>query len=92
MTRRPLWAGSITALAAAAAVIVVIMIRGTAPPPPNSTFEAAMTNYLQSEQHFTSSAGLQSLDAVAMAVANEFELSLRGGVRFEHLPSGKAMA
>jgi len=102
ITRRPLWVGSIAALAAAAAVIAVIMIRGMAPPPPNSTFEAAMTNYLQSEQRFSSSAGLQSLDAVAMALANEFgypyvwDFSSLGltlvGARFEHLPSGKVMA
>ena len=101
MTRRPLWVGSIATLAAAAAVIAVILIRGMGPPP-NSTFEAAVTDYLQSEQRFTSNAGLHSVDELAMALANEFgypyvwDFSSLGlslaGARIDHLPSGKVMA
>jgi hypothetical protein len=100
-TRRPLWIGSIATLAAAAAVIAVIVIRGMGPPP-NSTFEAAVTDYLQSEQRFTSNGGLHSVDELAMALANEFgypyiwDFSSLGltlaGARIDHLPSGKVMA
>ena len=71
LTRRPLWIGSIAAFAAAASIIALILIRGMGPSP-NTTFEAAVTDYLQSEQHFTPNAGLHSVDELAIALANQF--------------------
>jgi hypothetical protein len=101
-TRRPLWLGSMATLAAAAAVLVVVLTRGLPEAPSNSAFDAAVKDYLSSQQGFGSAAGLDSLPEFAIALANEFgypwvwdfsSLSLRfTGARIEHLPDGKVLA
>jgi anti-sigma factor (TIGR02949 family) len=100
LARQPLWMGA--ALAAAAAVLVVILIRIPGQPPANSTFDAAVKDYLSSQQSFASAPGLDSLPQLAVALANEFgypwvwDFSSLGlsltGARIDHLPGGKAMA
>ena len=103
LTRRRRWFGSVAALAAAAAVVGVIVIRGMSPShPPDPAFEAAASDYLQSEQRFRSNAGLHSVDQLAVALASEFgfpyvwDFSSLGlalaGARIDHLPNGKAIA
>jgi mycothiol system anti-sigma-R factor len=101
-TRRPLWLGAMVTLAAAAAVLVVVLTRGLPEAPPNSTFDAAVKDYLSSQQGFASAAGLDSLPEFAIALANEFgyawvwdfsSLGLRfTGARIEHLPDDKVLA
>jgi hypothetical protein len=81
---------------------VVILIRGLGEPPPNSAFDAAVKDYLSSQQGFASAAGLDSLPELADAIATEFgypwvwdfsSLGLRlAGARIEHLPDGKVLA
>lgn len=103
VARRRWWFGSVAALAAAAAVVAVIVIRGMGPGhPPDPAFEAAVSDYLRSEQRFRSSAGLNSMDQLAVALATEFgfpyvwDFSSLGlalaGARIDHLPDGKVMA
>jgi anti-sigma factor (TIGR02949 family) len=100
--RRPLWMGSLGALAAAAAVLVVVLIRGFGQPPANSSFDAAVKDYLSSQQSFASAPGLDTLPQLAVALASEFgypwvwNFSSLGmnlaGARIDHLPGGKVMA
>jgi len=99
--RRPLRRGSLGALAAAAAVLVVVLIRGVGQAPPNS-FDAAVKDYLSSQQSFASAPGLDTLPQLAVALASEFgypwvwNFSSLGmnlaGARIDHLPGGKVMA
>jgi mycothiol system anti-sigma-R factor len=101
LMRKPLWMASVAALAAAAAVLVVILVSGIGQPQ-NPRFDAAVADYLKSEQSFKSSAGLRSVDELAVALANQFgypyvwDFSSLGmalaGARIDHLAGGKVVA
>jgi hypothetical protein len=102
-TRRPLWIGSLAAVAAAAAVIVMIMVRGLgqqAPPP--SAFQSAINEYEVSERTFPSNPALSSPIDFAAALALEFgypyvwNFSGLGlnlvGARIDHSANGNPIA
>jgi hypothetical protein len=96
-SRRPLWIGSAAALAIAAAILVIILIGGLGQPT-NSSFDAAVRDYLNSEQKFTSNPQLNSLPELASELVADFgypyiwDFSPMGlslaGARSEHLASG----
>lgn len=102
-SRRPLWLGSLGAVAAAAVVLVVILVGGLRrPPPANNAFEAALNNYLSAERNFTSNPALGTQADLAVALTSEFgypfiwDFSPLGltlaGARIEHQPDGRAIA
>ncbi len=101
LSRRPLWLGSLGALAAAAAILVIILVRGLGQPPPNRAFDAAVNEYLTSERSFASSSRLSSPTDLALALSTEFgypfvwDFSSVGltlaGARIERRPEGKVL-
>jgi hypothetical protein len=101
-SRRPLWVGSLGALAAAAAVAVIILVGGLGRPPANAALEAAVNDYLSAERSFAPSSALNTPADLALALTSEFgypfiwDFSPLGltmaGARIEHRAGGRAIA
>jgi hypothetical protein len=101
ITRRPLWMGSLAALAAAAIALIMVRGLGQQPTPPNA-FDSAIKEYIVSERNFASNPALRSPTEFASALALElgypyiWEFSPLGlnlvGARIDHRPNGKTIA
>lgn len=102
-SRRPLWLGSLGALAAAAIILVVIMVGGLSRPPPvNNALQGAVNDYLTAERNFASNPAISSQADLALALTTAFgypfiwDFSGLGltlaGARIDHRPDGSAIA